>query len=490
MKKNMQKYLIGGASVLTLGLLGACGSSNGEANNETGTTKVTWYQVGEEPKDFDEVMTKVNEKLKEEINVELDMRLIPDGDYQQKLGVMINSGEEYDICFVNGTDYVNYGNKGAFISLNDHLDKELKDYAAELNEGFIEGGAINGETYGLPVNNDIATTEYWTFNKDLVDQYQLDVENVEGVETLAPVLEKFAEKNTDTNITPIGMTRTSVCIPYDNIIGGGVPLAVAFEGDTQTVVNTYETPEMMTYLKAMHEFYKKGYILKDAATVTTDPFRIDSKNWFLGRNSSGYQPLAQKNLEALAGHGLILKPAGKAFKTTGFARVAMHAVSASSKHPEAALKLLNYVNTNQEVADLMVYGIEGKHYDRNEDGSITLTNSDDYYQGAWALVNTYLVSKTSPITEESKKLEEESKKFQNEAPMSPILGFSFDASDFRTEIASVQNIVSQYEVLLSSGTVDPEQYVPELLEKLEKAGLDKIQASAQEQYDEWRKSNK
>lgn len=74
--------------------------------------------------------------------------------------------------------------------------------------------------------------------------------------------------------------------------------------------------------------------------------------------------------------------------------------------------------------------------------------------------------------------------------MSPILGFSFDASDFRTEIASVQNIVSQYEVLLSSGTVDPEQYVPELLEKLEKAGLDKIQASAQEQYDEWRKSNK
>ena len=71
----------------------------------------------------------------------------------------------------------------------------------------------------------------------------------------------------------------------------------------------------------------------------------------------------------------------------------MHAVSASSKHPEAALKLLNYVNTNQEVADLMVYGIEGKHYDRNEDGSITLTNSDDYYQGAWALVNTYLVSK-------------------------------------------------------------------------------------------------
>lgn len=107
---------------------------------------------------------------------------------------MINSGEEYDICFVNGTDYVNYGNKGAFISLNDHLDKELKDYAAELNEGFIEGGAINGETYGLPVNNDIATTEYWTFNKDLVDQYQLDVENVEGVETLAPVLEKFAEK--------------------------------------------------------------------------------------------------------------------------------------------------------------------------------------------------------------------------------------------------------------------------------------------------------
>lgn len=488
MKKKITKYLVGAACLAAVSVLGACGNNNNEASEKSGATKVTWYQVGEEPKDFDEVMVKVNEKLKKEINVELDMRLIPDGDYQQKLGVMINSGEEYDICFVNGTDYVNYANKGAFISLNDHLDKELKDYAGELNEGFIEGGAIKGETYGLPVNNDIATTEYWTFNEDLVKKYGLDVSGVKGVETLAPVLDQFAEKNTDTGITPIGMTRTSVYIPYDNIIGGGVPLAVPFEGDTETVVNTYETSEMMNYLKTMHGYYEKGYVLKDAATVTTDPFRIDSKNWLIGRNSSGYQVLAQKNLAALAGHGVILKPTGKAFKTTGFARVAMHAISASSKHSEAALKLLNYVNTNQEVADLLVYGIEGQHYERNEDDSITLTNSDDYYQGAWALVNTYLVSKTSPITEESEKLSEESKKFQEDAPMSPILGFSFDSSKFRTEIASIQNIVAQYEVLLSSGTVDPAEYVPELQNKLEKAGLDKIKKEAQKQYDDWRKS--
>lgn len=485
--KLWRKSVLTGAVLFSSALLlAACSGEKGEANekaSETNATKVIWYQVGEEPKDFDQVLTEVNKKMKEDIGLELDMRLIPDGDYQQKMGVMINSGEEYDIAFINGSDYVNYGNKGAFIDLTPHLDKELKDATDRLNDGFIKGASMGDKLFAFPVNNALATTEYWVFNKELVDKYDLDVENVQTLQDLGPVLEKFAEKNDDPSITPIGMTSTSIYAPYDFI--NGQTLGVPFEGNVKEIVNVYDSEEMKENMKTMHEYYKKGYILKDAATITSNPFPLEGGNWLVKRESGGDETSIKNALQGLAKRDLILKPLNKAYKTTGFARVGMHAISAASKRQEESLKLLNYVNTNKEVADLLVYGIEGQHYDRNEDGSITMTNTKDYYQGAWALLDCYLISSTSPKTEDSEKNAEIAKAFQEESPESPILGFSFDSSNFRTQMASISSIMDQYLPSLKTGTMDPEKVLPEMLDKIDKAGNEEMREEAQRQYDEW-----
>lgn len=484
--KLLKKSVLTGALVLTsAAILTACGTQEKQSSVEGSekTEKVIWYQVGEEPKDFDQVMEKVNEKMKEDIGLELDMRLIPDGDYQQKIGVMINSGEEYDIAFINGSDYVNYGNKDAFLDLMPYLDKELKEATDRLNDGFIKGAAMGDKLNAFPVNNALATTEYWVFNKELVDKYDLNVDNVQTLQDLGPILAEFSEKNDDPSITPIGMTSTSVYAPYDFI--NGQTLGVPFEGETDTIVNVYETEEMQNNIKTMHEYYEKGYILKDAATITSNPFPLDGGNWLVRRESGGDETSIKNALVNLAKKDLILKPLNSAYKTTGFARVGMHAVSASSKKQTEALELLNYVNTNKEVADLLVYGIEGQHYDRNEDGSITMTNTKDYYQGAWALLDCYLISSTTPVTEETEKNAEIAKEFQENAPESPILGFSFDSSKFRTEMASISSIMDQYLPSLKTGTMDPEKVLPEMLEKIEKAGNDRIQEEAQRQYEEW-----
>lgn len=484
--KLLKKSVLTGALVLTsAAILTACGTQEKQSSAEGSekTEKVIWYQVGEEPKDFDQVMEKVNEKMKEDIGLELDMRLIPDGDYQQKIGVMINSGEEYDIAFINGSDYVNYGNKDAFLDLMPYLDKELKEATDRLNDGFIKGAAMGDKLNAFPVNNALATTEYWVFNKELVDKYDLNVDNVQTLQDLGPILAEFSEKNDDPSITPIGMTSTSVYAPYDFI--NGQTLGVPFEGETDTIVNVYETEEMQNNIKTMHEYYEKGYILKDAATITSNPFPLDGGNWLVRRESGGDETSIKNALVNLAKKDLILKPLNSAYKTTGFARVGMHAVSASSKKQTEALELLNYVNTNKEVADLLVYGIEGQHYDRNEDGSITMTNTKDYYQGAWALLDCYLISSTTPVTEETEKNAEIAKEFQENAPESPILGFSFDSSKFRTEMASISSIMDQYLPSLKTGTMDPEKVLPEMLEKIEKAGNDRIQEEAQRQYAEW-----
>ncbi|GGI65346.1 ABC transporter substrate-binding protein [Enterococcus alcedinis] len=490
--KLWKKTVLTGAVLFSSALaLAACGGGSGEGEaktkskdgSDTEVTKVIWYQVGEEPKDFDQVLTEVNKKMKDDIGLELDMRLIPDGDYQQKMGVMINSGEEYDIAFINGSDYVNYGNKGAFIDLTPHLDKELKEATDRLNDGFVKGASMGENLFAFPVNNALATTEYWVFNKELVDKYDLDVENVQSLQDLGPVLEAFTEKNDDPSITPIGMTSTSVYAPYDFI--NGQTLGVPFEGDVKEIVNVYDSKDMKENMKTMHDYYQKGYILKDAATITSNPFPLEGGNWLVKRESGGDETSIKNALEGLSKRELILKPLNKAYKTTGFARVGMHAISAASKRQAESLKLLNYVNTNKEVADLLVYGIEGQHYDRNDDDSITMTNTKDYYQGAWALLDCYLISSTTPKTEDFEKNAEIAKAFQDESPESPILGFSFDSSNFRTQMASINSILDQYLPSLKTGTMDPEKVLPEMLEKIEQAGNQEMKEEAQRQYDEW-----
>ncbi len=53
------------------------------------------------------------------------------------------------------------------------------------------------------------------------------------------------------------------------------------------------------------------------------------------------------------------------------------------------------------------------------------------------------------------------------AEESPLLGFNFNADAVKTEITSIQNIMSQYAASINTGTVDPDVAVPEMLKKLE-----------------------
>ena len=76
------------------------------------------------------------------------------------------------------------------------------------------------------------------------------------------------------------------------------------------------------------------------------------------------------------------------------------------------------------------------------------------------------------------------------AKASPALGFSFDSTPVRTEMASVGAVKDEYELSLDTGAVDPEKALPEFLEKLEAAGSQTIIDEIQKQLDEWKAAQK
>ncbi len=68
--------------------------------------------------------------------------------------------------------------------------------------------------------------------------------------------------------------------------------------------------------------------------------------------------------------------------------------------------------------------------------------------------------------------------------MSPAMGFTFDSSGVADEYSAVTNVIGQYLPGLITGSMDPAE-IPNFIDKLKAAGMDKIVEAKQQQLDQW-----
>ncbi|MEK3879168.1 DUF3502 domain-containing protein [Paenibacillus sp. FSL M7-0420] len=67
-----------------------------------------------------------------------------------------------------------------------------------------------------------------------------------------------------------------------------------------------------------------------------------------------------------------------------------------------------------------------------------------------------------------------------------FFGFNFNPDPAKTEVASISAIVKEFYPPIMTGAVDPDEYLPKAIAKMKAAGLDKVIAEAQEQFEEWK----
>ena len=156
-------------------------------------------------------------------------------------------------------------------------------------------------------------------------------------------------------------------------------------------------------------------------------------------------------------------------------------VNANTKHPELCLTFLNAVNTDPEVRNLLNYGIEGVHYTLTEEDQVQRISNAyrgvPYTQGNWFILKTTVGERLDKWA-----LYQD---FNDNTAESPLLGFTPDYSACDTEFKAVSRVYEKYYASLLTGTVDPEQYLPKLLEELESAGIARLQRTLQKQIDDW-----
>jgi len=463
---------------------GASASASGPASASSGTelkpVELTWYypQNAENP-DLKLVNDEVNKITQVKINATIKLKPIDFGNYEQKMNTIVASGEAFDLIWTSNWLFKFDTNqkKGVFAPLDDLLNTVGKDLYATMQEKFWNDAKQEGSIYAVPNFQISASRPSFVLQKRFVDKYNFDTHSIKKIEDLEPFLKTIKEN--EPGITPFGTTRGF----YSGLLYGiDSKVPVYYDDKTYTVLPDI-TDELREYYKLVRSWYTKGYINEDAATLKS---AADAYNkgttaaWF---DVTG-KPGSEVEFKAAdGGYDVVLVPLAQPVFTG--AASTMNAISRTSKNPERAMMFLQLVNTDKELYNLLVYGIEGKHYTKLDDTYIKIDQDAGYFTNSdWVfgnVTNGYL-----PEGAPADKFEQ-TLKVNDEARVSPFSGFSFNSEPVKTEIANMQAVRDEYQASLGTGTLDPEKYLPIYEEKLKKAGSDVVVAETQKQLDEWLK---
>ena len=156
------------------------------------------------------------------------------------------------------------------------------------------------------------------------------------------------------------------------------------------------------------------------------------------------------------------------------------AVNVNSEHPEEAIQLYDYIFGDKEISNMLFYGLEGQDYEL-VNGRVKKLE-DCWSAPAWMIGNQFNALLTEADVE---GVWEETMKGNEEATLDPLFGFVPDRSNIETEMANCEAIWTEYKDILYYGLQDQSVAVPEMLDKMNKAGLEKVTAEIQNQVDEF-----
>ncbi|MCR5650398.1 MAG: ABC transporter substrate-binding protein [Lachnospiraceae bacterium] len=467
----------------------------GCAKKDSGdTVNLRWitYQASDVPLDAKEVVAAANAVSKEKTGVTVDLEFQP----KEKMNLIMASGEYYDMIFTSSwiNDYDRNAAAGLYYDITD-LVKEETPLLYSSVDPYWDCASVNGRIYAVPVLKDMGAEDMFRLNADyfekekgMVIPERMDFKDIE------PFLKAYKEDYPDKY--PLDMTKSGPA-GYMNFLERIVDPIIVLpfgEGDEASdVVPFYECEDLIERYRLFHKWYEAGYIHPDAATIesTINDKSIPVRFGVAWKGYQGYSNPEDWGFEVKT--SIYDGP----FLSRSSEQGAMFAVCAacSKERAKACLKYLELLSTDREFRDILAYGIEGKHFEYLENGTVirTRTGTDRYntklfQTGSDVIASVESVSRAIPTDPDQwKKVYEE---YRTDGIYSETGSFAYDPKGYENVISALQAIYSNYASELLTGTSDPDEVIPEIRKKMEDAGMDELLFDVRRQLKEWRSREK
>lgn len=512
--KQWKKYLsLVMVLIFAVSLLNGCSSKKSEETTKGITAGVTegaapttaeekpfeivvgLVNIYQDYADLAEVEAAINEITLPAINSTVKIKLVPIAEQGTKLSLSVAAGEKLDLMDTGLiTKPSALVSDGLLTDITDLLTPALKERAGDL----LAAGTINGKVYAYPSILYPGQEVVFFYDKDLADQYKITVpEKITSNEDFVKVFEQVKASGMSAYGISLGdgggASITEFGADFDalgdnNSLSYGV---VTDPANNTTITNWYESQEFYDLCKDHYDWMQKGYAVPDSLTngyTTIDSMTNGQCFGFtcssgVGSSQSYWGNITGKNLGKAVIRGALL--------TTGYTTTQSWGVASNCEKPEKVVQLLDLIYSNTELANLMNYGIEGKHYVKAEGTQNIITfpegvNSQNVGYGGDMIQwfgDTKTAYQRTPNTDDFFTTIDNYG--LNGGTKSSCLGYNFDTTKVTTQLTAVQNVVNEYKATLTTGNVNPDEVIPDFNKALKDAGIEEIIKENQTQLDAW-----
>lgn len=471
----------------------AGGSKDSAKNNGNGDEPYTVTMVlnGSTQPDEERIEQKINEILEPELNANLDIVVLPWASASQQLQLMLSGDEKIDVFYTQATNAVQYMNAGQIIDMSELIDKYGTNIKQIYGEDIAKINQIEGFVYGVPNQIERGSIPAVFMRKDLVEKYNIDTSQIKEPKDLESVFETVKAGEPDmTMLYSIndGDTPVTRLFRGDNLSDNNYLGVLMDQTNSTKLENFFATDWFKDTTTMLYNWYQKGYISQDAGT-NTENWRTVCKAGNLFSLFFAYHPGTPVEFESSTGYDFEIVPFyNEPIINSSSYNGVTFSIAQNSENPEKTMEVLDYIYGSSEIMNLLNWGEQDKDYviEDADNGiinfpeGITSDNAGYNLNLGWELPNQFIAYKW---TGSDPKLWEKMEEFNSSAKSSKAVGFLFDSSNYSSEIAALSNIVKQYSGALYSGSGDPDELIPELLEALDDAGINEVIQAKQEQLD-------
>ncbi|AMQ06240.1 MULTISPECIES: extracellular solute-binding protein [Sporosarcina] len=272
MRKKKAFTILLSTFVLSLLLVGC--SDSGKTSSDTEIKFMHLWPEGSSKQHHEIVSEIIADFEKEHEGVKIDLEVLSNEQYKDKLKVLSTSKELPDVGMTWAAGFLEpYVGGNMFAPLDDLIDKELSD---TFIPGTVEAYAIDGVTYGLPLELNIATIYY---NKTMFAEHNLEAP--ETFEELENVINVFKADG----IQPIALgnkdpwTGSLWYMYLADRIGGAEVLNKAIDRS-----GTFEDPALIEAAEKVQNLVDMGAFVKGFNGLSDE----EAKSMFMNEQAPMY----------------------------------------------------------------------------------------------------------------------------------------------------------------------------------------------------------
>lgn len=452
------------------------------------------------PAGLDRINKLMSDYTVENLGIEFEFIMLDSASFTQNIRMMLSSGEKLDLFQCSPFGYSTVVSDGYCYDLE--TDDLIQTYGKGVLDGFSEDEfnsiRINGSLYGLPNKRDLAIYPFCIMiGEEYLDGINFDYDSLyedeykemifTDLDTINEIFAQLHEKYPDKYVFSTAPNLISQGSTVD-LIGGdnfGVLLDAA---NSLKVENLFESEVFYDRCNMVYEWNKLGYISQDAISDDTAVSARVKSGAYMSMLSQG-KPGYKTQISGECGRPMVVFCLEEgAFRPSNTTTSLLWCINQNVEDPVAAMQIYNAFFTDEYLSNLMCWGEEGKEYVKTEDGHITFPegvdaqNSEYYNIVNWELPNQFIAHVWEGDTLD---IWDRTEEFNESAVKSKAIGFTFDKSKYSSQFTALSNVYDEYEKQLQYGFADPSTTIPEMMERLNAAGLQEYMQAKQDALDKW-----